>query len=106
VIYPRQVVIPDLFKFDRRRLRHNSSSRYAISLRPLILTPLACFAFEAVGRPVRISLFQSERDACASPEKFRHRTPIPILLWVKSDNRLESVANAHTAADLHVRPEP
>ena len=23
---------------------------------------------------------------------------------LKSDNRLESVANAHTAADLHVRP--
>jgi hypothetical protein len=23
---------------------------------------------------------------------------------VRSDNRLESVANAHTAADLHVRP--
>jgi hypothetical protein len=25
---------------------------------------------------------------------------------LESDNRLESVANAHTAADLHVRPDP
>jgi hypothetical protein len=28
----------------------------------------------------------------------------PYCYVVYSDNRLESVANAHTAADLHVRP--
>jgi len=33
---PRQVVIPDIFKFDRRRLKPKSSSRYATPLRPLI----------------------------------------------------------------------
>jgi hypothetical protein len=31
--------------------------------------------------------------------------PLPSHCYeVQSDNRLESVANAHTAADLHVRP--
>ena len=28
----------------------------------------------------------------------------PYRYEVEPDNRLESVANAHTAADLHVRP--
>ncbi len=28
----------------------------------------------------------------------------PYFYEVEPDNRLESVANAHTAADLHVRP--
>jgi len=31
-------------------------------------------------------------------------TTIPYCYEVEPDNRLESVANAHTAADLHVRP--
>lgn len=30
--------------------------------------------------------------------------PSPYCYEVEPDNRLESVANAHTAADLHVRP--
>ena len=36
-------------------------------------------------------------------ERFRHRATLPYCYEVESDNRLESVANAHTAADLHVR---
>jgi hypothetical protein len=30
----------------------------------------------------------------------------PHCYEVQSDNRLESVANVHTAADLHARPVP
>jgi hypothetical protein len=58
----------------------NSYSRYAIPLRPPHFTPFACFAFDAVGGPLHLFLVRSHRDACFSPEKFRHETPTPILL--------------------------
>ena len=35
---------------------------------------------------------------------FDTKPPPPYCYEFRSDNRLESVANAHTAADLHVRP--
>ena len=35
---------------------------------------------------------------------FDTHLPSPYRYEVGSDNRLESVANVHTAADLHVRP--
>jgi hypothetical protein len=37
---------------------------------------------------------------------FDTELPSPYCYRFSSDNRLESVANAHTAADLHVRPVP
>jgi hypothetical protein len=37
---------------------------------------------------------------------FDTEPPSPYCYELRSDNRLESVANAHTAADLHVRPDP
>jgi len=35
---------------------------------------------------------------------FDTEPPYPYRYEFRSDNRLESVANVHTAADLHVRP--
>jgi hypothetical protein len=35
---------------------------------------------------------------------FDTEPPSSYCYEFRSDNRLESVANAHTAADLHVRP--
>jgi hypothetical protein len=37
---------------------------------------------------------------------FDTKPPSPYRYGFRSDNRLESVANAHTAADLHVHPVP
>ena len=37
---------------------------------------------------------------------FDTEPPPPYCYEFRCDNRLESVANAHTAADLHVRPVP
>ena len=37
---------------------------------------------------------------------FDTEPPSPYRYEFRSDNRLESVANAHTAADLHIRPVP
>src|SRR6516165_2547914 len=47
-----------------------------------------------------------QRDADASPQRnFRHNsTATHIAIGFRTGNRLESIANAHTAADLHVRP--
>ena len=47
---------------------------------PVRSNPLTCYAFGACGWLVRISLVWNERDSKAPPEKFRHRTTIPILL--------------------------
>jgi hypothetical protein len=37
---------------------------------------------------------------------FDTNLPFPYRYELRPDNRLESVANAHTAADLHVHPVP
>jgi hypothetical protein len=53
---------------------------------------------------VRISLVRSEEDTNAPHEKFDTEPQPSYRYEIEPDNRLESVANAHTAADLHVRP--
>jgi hypothetical protein len=47
---------------------------------PVRSNPLTCYAFGACGWLVRISLVGNERDSDAPPEKFRHKTTIPISL--------------------------
>ncbi|MGJ4999955.1 hypothetical protein ACQR10_01420 [Bradyrhizobium sp. HKCCYLRH2060] len=45
------------------------------------------------------------RNDDAAPEKFRQSSVLPhIAMGTDPAIALESVANAHTAADLHVRP--
>jgi len=45
------------------------------------------------------------RDIDVSLEKFRHSSTVPhIAMDYDPTIALESVANMHTAADLHVRP--
>src|SRR6266567_3421293 len=55
---------------------------------------------------VRISLVQSERGTMPHLRNFDTEPPPSYCYELRCDNRLESVANAHTAADLHVRPVP
>jgi hypothetical protein len=95
------------FKFNRPRPNIKIAQSLRRFVQPVRSNPSTCFAFGALlGWLVRISLVRCERDTNASPEKFRHRTPSPYCYEFRSDNRLESVANAHTAADLHVHPVP
>jgi hypothetical protein len=54
--------------------------------------------------PVRISLVRSERARMPRLRNFDTEPRYPYCYGFRPDNRLESVANAHTAADLHVRP--
>jgi len=66
--------------------------------RPLGLLPHACSGLHL------FSLLAATR-LHTSLEKFRHNfTGAHIDNGLRSDNRLESVANVHTAADLHVHP--
>jgi hypothetical protein len=57
-------------------------------------------------RLVRISLVQSERGINARLRNFDTEPHHSYCYEFEPDNRLESVANAHTAADLHVRLDP
>ena len=57
------------------------------------------------GGFARISLVQRQRSKNASPErKFDTESHYPYCYGSRPNNRLESTANVHTAADLHVRP--
>ena len=69
-----------LFQFSRPRPNRKIVQPLRRVLQPVRPNPLRCFAFGACGWPVRISLVWNERGSKAPPEKFRHRTTIPILL--------------------------
>jgi hypothetical protein len=49
-------------------------------------------------------LFETSGTAMPRLRNFDTEPQSPYCYEVEPDNRLESVANAHTAADLHVRP--
>jgi hypothetical protein len=59
----------------------------------------------ALGRPVSYFPYSKRtRHRCPALRNFDTEPRSSHCYEVRSDNRLESVANAHTAADLHVRP--
>jgi hypothetical protein len=58
----------------------------------------------AVGLAGAYRSRSDERGKNAALEKFRHRTATSYCYELQLQHRLESVANVHTAADLHVRP--
>jgi hypothetical protein len=93
---------------DRVRTSKSFSRSAAASLARIFNTPTntsTCFALGAIAFSLcRISLVQSERDVMPRLRNFDTKPPSPYCYEFRSDNRLESVANAHTAADLHVRP--
>jgi hypothetical protein len=55
------------------------------------------------GRPVRISLFEARETSMPRVRNFDTEPPFSYYYELQPDHRLESVANAHTAADLRVR---
>ena len=73
---------------------------------PAHSNPLVCLAFgRSVGRCVFL-LFKANGTRAYRLRNFDTGLRCSYRYELESDNRLESVANAHTAADLHVRPEP
>ena len=75
-------------------------------VKPRYNTP-ACFAFGAIAVGLCEYLLPKASEA-QCPRLRNFDTELPSSYWYEfiSDSRLESVANAHTAADLHVRPVP
>jgi hypothetical protein len=86
------------FKFNRPRLKFKSSSHYA-ALLPV--QPARVLRFLRRGGPVS---YLSCSTRTPRLRNFDTEPPSPYRYEFRTDNRLESVANAHTAADLHVRP--
>ena len=104
---PRQVVIPDVLKFDRRRPETQIVQSLRHSAPPAHSNPLACFAFGTVVAGWCVSLlFETNETQVPRLRNFDTDPPSSYCYEFQFDNRLESVANAHTAADLHVRPDP
>ena|SRR5665213_626017 len=91
------------FKFNRPRLKFKLPSRYAVSLSPCLTRPLAS---PSAPRSARFVFLLFEANVTRTPRlrNFDTKPPYPYCYEFRTDNRLESVANAHTAADLHVRP--
>ena len=56
--------------------------------------------------PCVFLLFKANETRASRLRNFDTELRYPYCYESQSDNRLESVANVHTAADLHVRPEP
>ncbi len=102
----RQVVIPNLLKIDRRRLKTKRFfSRYAtrsarLELKPRSLTPLYLVTVSTVSY---LSFLTTKRERFAL-RNLDTEHPYPYRYGFELNDRLESVANAHTAADLHVHP--
>ena len=83
----RQVVIP---KSSQNRPARSETAIQPLrhSLRPPQLS-LACSAFPAAGSTVsHLSFFLGDEARMLRLEKFRHRTPLPILLWVRTQRSL------------------
>ena len=86
-------------------LPNKSSSRYAASFSPSLTTrPLCSFALTSAERLRLFLLFKSNETRRPRLRNFDTTLPSPYYYRFRSDNRLENVANAHTAADLHVHP--
>jgi hypothetical protein len=72
-----------------------------------LCNPSTYFALNALlGWPVRISLVEASETLMSRLRNFDTKPPSSYCYEFRSDNRLESVANVHTAADLHARPVP
>ena len=86
----RQVVIPKLFKFDRRRLKQQRTVQpLRHSICPPQLASRSRLHFPCRQFGCFVSLFFKGNEARQLRlEKFRRRTPSPILLWVRTQRSL------------------
>jgi hypothetical protein len=66
--------------------------------------PAFSFARTVAGRLRLFLFFDTDETRRPRLRNFDTTLPSSYRYEFRSDNRLESVANAHTAADLHVRP--
>ena len=81
--------LPNLFKFDRRRLKHQRTVQpLRHSLRPPQLKSRSHAPLPTAGSTMSFLFFLSDEARMLHLEKFRHRTSVPILLWVRTQRSL------------------
>jgi hypothetical protein len=101
----RQVVIPRLFQIQPTTPEHqNRSAATPLRLAHLFTRPGASLPLLPPGGWCASLLFEANETRMPRLRNFDTKPHSSYRYEVKPDNRLESVANAHTAADLHVRP--
>ena len=86
--------------------RSKSFSRYAAHLSPFFFNPLPYSAFGAacvVGGCVSF-LFEASETRMPRLRNFDTEPPPSYCYELQPEHRLEGIANARIAADLHVRP--
>jgi hypothetical protein len=92
-------------KFSRFRTRNRSAA--TLPRQPVCtkLTPFAfSFALTIAGRLRLFLFFKTDETRTPRPRNFDTTLPSSYRYEFRSDNRLESVANAHTAADCTSAP--
>jgi hypothetical protein len=93
------------FNFSRPRPKYqNVQNRYATYLSPFVLTAHLLRLRRICGWSVLSLLLEANETRMSRLRNLDTEPPSSYCYEFRSDNRLESVANAHTAADLHVRP--
>jgi hypothetical protein len=103
--YTRQVVIPSLFQIQPATPKHqNRSAATPLRLPTRLTRPGASLPVLLSGGWCVSLLFEANETPRPRLRNFDTEPHSPYRYEVELDNRLESVANAHTAADLHVRP--
>jgi hypothetical protein len=92
------------FKFSRQRPNiKNRSAATPLRLAHSFTRPGASLPLPPGGWCASL-LFEANETRMPRLRNFDTKPHSSYRYEVKPDNRLESVANAHTAADLHVRP--
>ena len=91
-----------MFKFSRPR--PNSNIVQCRAPQPFSFQPAHVCRFRRLRLVGGYLSCSNTRDTNAPLKNFDTEPPCPYCYEPGPDNRLESVANAHTAADLHVRP--
>ena len=90
------------FNFSRQRLKLGIVQTLCRSFSPFVLS--ASFACACRLASLVFLLLNANRTRMPRLRNFDTEPHSPYCYEGYSDKRLESVANAHTAADLHVRP--
>src|SRR5580704_11479345 len=93
------------FKFSRPRPNRNRSAVTPPHPHPSVFTrPLASPSLRCSDGRCGSLLFEARKTRTPRLRNFDTEPYSSYCYEVELDNRLESVANAHTAADLRVRP--